>query len=153
MRSLDNPAIRTADRTMQYFLSTWPAAMAEDQQERQSAPWSAEAAEGLTSEPQSDRDQAQELRQQVQDLTRALEAISLTNPQLLERDVLPGWSSTGGTAPDGPQVPQQATGGMMQSLRGIPDRTRSTGHLRTLLRLENGISRSLPVFQGSLHTT
>ena len=43
-----------------------------------------------------DRDQAQEireLRQQVRDLTRVLEAISLTQRQLSEREVHPWWSS------------------------------------------------------------
>ena len=51
----------------------------------------------------------------MQDLTRVLEA------QPPERDVLPGW-------PGGPQTPQRATGGMMQSPRGISGRTHSTGH-------------------------
>ena len=58
--------------------------MAQDKQERQSAPWSACAAEGVTSASQGDRDQTEEireLRQQVQDLTRVLEAISLAQPQ------------------------------------------------------------------------
>ena len=53
---------------------------------------------------------------------------------------------TGGTAPSGPQMPQRATGGMMQSPRGISGRTHSTGRLHTRLRLESGISGSLPVF-------
>ena len=108
VQSFDNPAIRTADRTRQYFISMWPTALAEDQQERHTAPWSANAAEGATSEPQGDRDQAQEIRehrQQVQDITRVLEAVSFTHSQPRERDVLPGWSSdqwgswkpTGGT--------------------------------------------------------
>ena len=70
--------------------------MAEEQRERQSAPWSAYAAEGISSSSPGDRDQAQEireLRQQVQDLTRVLEAISLAQAQPPERDVHPGWSS------------------------------------------------------------
>ena len=70
--------------------------MAEDQRERQCAPWSAYAAEGISSASLGDRDQAQEireLRQQVQDLTRVLEAISLTQAQLPERERHPGWSS------------------------------------------------------------
>ena len=35
----------------------------EDQQERHSAPWSADAAEGVNSEPQGKRDQAQGIRE------------------------------------------------------------------------------------------
>ena len=62
--------------------------MAEDQQERQMAPWSAYASEGISFTSLSDRDQEiRELRQQVQDLTRALEAIRLTQRQLSEREV------------------------------------------------------------------
>ena len=110
--------------------------MAQDQQERHSAPWSAYAAAGVPCESQGDRDQVQEireLRQQVQDLTRVLEAISLTHTQPRERDVLPGWSSAnggvgkpiGGMAPDGPQTLRLASP-------------------------ENGILQSLPPFQGSL---
>ena len=46
-------------------------------------PWSAYAAEGISSTSLSDRDQEiRELRQQVQDFTGFLEAISLTQRQL-----------------------------------------------------------------------
>ena len=85
-----------ADRTRQHFLSTWPAVMAEDLRKRQSPPRSAHAAEGISSALPGDGDQAQkirELRRQVQDLIKELEAINLTQIQLPERDVHPGWSS------------------------------------------------------------
>ena len=61
--------------------------MAEDQQERQTDLWSAYAAEGISSTSLSDHDQEiRELRQQVQDLTGVLEAMSLTQRQLSERE-------------------------------------------------------------------
>ena len=61
--------------------------MAEDQQERQTDLWSAYAAEGISSNSLSDHDQEiRELRQQVQDLTGVLEAMSLTQRQLSERE-------------------------------------------------------------------
>ena len=85
---LDNLEI-TADR--QYFLSTTPAAMAEDQHEPQSVPWSACAAEGVSSDSQWDQSkEIQELRQEIQDLARVLEAVSLAQSQPPERN---GWSS------------------------------------------------------------
>ena len=59
-----------------------PAAVAEDQQERQTDLWSAYAAEGISSTSLSDRDQEiRELRQQVQDLTGVLETLSHTQQQ------------------------------------------------------------------------
>ena len=61
--------------------------MAEDQQERQTDPWSADAAEGISSTSLSDRDQ------EIRDLTGVLEAISLTQRQLSEREVQSEWSS------------------------------------------------------------
>ena len=52
--------------------------MLEDQQERQTDLWSAYAAEGISSTSLGDRDQEiRELTQQVQDLTRVLEATCL----------------------------------------------------------------------------
>ena len=61
--------------------------MAQDQQAREIDPWSAYAAEGISSTSLSDRDQEiRELRQQVQDLTGVLEAMSLTQRQLSERE-------------------------------------------------------------------
>ena len=68
--------------------------MAEDQQERQTDLWSAFAAEGISSTSLSDRDQEiRELRQHVQDLTGVLEAISLTQRQLPEREARSDWFS------------------------------------------------------------
>ena len=68
--------------------------MAEDQQERQTDLWSAYAAEGISSTSLSDRDQEiRELRQQVQDLTGVLEAISLTQRQLSEHETRSDWYS------------------------------------------------------------
>ena len=69
-----------------------PAAMAEDQQERQTDLWSAHAAEGISSTSLSDRDQEiRELRQQVQDLTGVLETFSLTQRQISERETRADW--------------------------------------------------------------
>ena len=69
--------------------------MAEDQQERQTDLWSAYAAEGISSTSLSDRDQEiRELRQHVQDLTGVLEAISLTQRQLSEREARSDWFSS-----------------------------------------------------------
>ena len=70
--------------------------MAEDQGERQGDPWSAYAAEGISSTSLGDRDQAQEireLRQQVQDLTGVLEAVGHTQRQHSEREVQSDWFS------------------------------------------------------------
>ena len=78
----------------QRFYSTWPTAMAEDQQERQIGPWSAYAAEGISSTSLSDRDRGtRELRQQIQDLTGVMEAISLTQRPLSEREARSDWFS------------------------------------------------------------
>ena len=61
--------------------------MAEDQQEPQTDLWSAYAAEGISSTSLSDHDkEIRELRQQVQDPTAVLEAMSLTQRQLSERE-------------------------------------------------------------------
>ena len=69
-----------------------PAAVAEDQQERQTDLWSAYAAEGISSTSPSDRDQEiRELRQQVQDLTGLLETLSLTQRQGSERETRADW--------------------------------------------------------------
>ena len=71
----------------QRFYSTWPTAMAEDQQERQTDLWSVYAAESISSYSLNDRDQEiRELRQQVQDLTAVLEAFSLTQSQISEHE-------------------------------------------------------------------
>ena len=64
-----------------------PAAVAEDQQERQTDLWSAYAAEGISSTSLSDRDQEiREPRQQVQDFTGVLETLTHTTvvPSTLE---------------------------------------------------------------------
>ena len=64
--------------------------MAEDQQEPQSIPWSAYAAEGVSSESQRDQSQqTQELRKEIQDLARVLEAMSLAQSQPPERNGCP----------------------------------------------------------------
>ena len=69
-----------------------PAAVAEDQQERQTDLWSAYAAEGISSTSLSDRDQEiRERRQQVQDLTGVLETLSLTQRQSSEREIRADW--------------------------------------------------------------
>ena len=71
-----------------------PAAVAEDQQERQTDLWSAHAVEGISSTSLSDRDQEiRELRQQVQDLTGLLETLSLTQRQSSERETPADWYS------------------------------------------------------------
>ena len=68
--------------------------MAEDQQERQTDLWSADAAEGISSTSLTDRDQEiRELRQQVQDLTGILETFSLTQRQISERETRADWHS------------------------------------------------------------
>ena len=100
--------------------------MAEDQQERQTDLWSAYAAEGISSTSLSDRDQEiRELRQQVQDLTGVLEAISLTQRQFSEHE-LTGTLNTGrvgktdgGTIRDGLKPLQWAAGGTTRNYRGI----------------------------------
>ena len=57
-------------------------------------PWSAYAAESISSTSLSDRNQEiRKLRQQVQDLTGVLEAICLTQRQLSEREVQSDWFS------------------------------------------------------------
>ena len=71
-----------------------PAAISEDQQERQTDLWSAYAAEGISSTSLTDRDQEiRELRQQVQDLTGILETFSLTQRQISERETRADWHS------------------------------------------------------------
>ena len=68
--------------------------MAEDQQERQTDLLSGYAAEGISSTSLSDRDQEiRELRQQVQDFTRVLEAFSLTQRQISELETRADWYS------------------------------------------------------------
>ena len=62
------------------------AAVAEDQQERETDLWSSYAAEGISSTSLSDRDlEIRELRQQVQDLTGVLETLSHTITEFQRR--------------------------------------------------------------------
>ena len=133
--------------------------------------WSACAAEGVTSASQCDRDQAQkirELRQEVQDLTRRLEAISLGQAQPPERDVRPGWSSdqwrswkadwwdgrgwtsSAAAARGTSTAAQQAQDSATETGRR---RIQITGQLHFLCRLENGISLNRPAFWDSPRTT
>ena len=64
------------------------------QKTKRDGSWTAYAAEGISSTSLSDRDQEiRELRQQVQDLTGVLEAMSLTQRQLSEREVQSDWFS------------------------------------------------------------
>ena len=134
-----------------------PAAVAEDQQERQTDLWSAYAAEGISSTSLSDRDQEiRELRQQVQDLTGVLETLSLTqhssereNSGTLNIGNL--GKTDGGTIRDGLKLLQQAAGGTMRNC-GTRGKICTAGPLPLVIPLENGIFQNLPRFLGSPQT-
>ena len=137
--------------------------MAEEQQERQTDPWSVHAAEGISSTSLSDRDQEiRELRQQVQDLTGILEAISLTQRQLSEREVQSDWSShhwkswQDGWWHDEEWTKNPSVGSWWDDGKnhcGIPGRIWIAGLLLSLILLESGMFQNPPRFLGSLQTT
>ena len=125
--------------------------MAEDQRERQIDPWSAHAAEGISSTSLGDRDQAQEireLRQQVQDLTGVLRPLASRNDSFpnaksnLTGSINSGrvGKTVGGTTRSGPRAPQWPAGGTTHSRVGL----RHMAH-RFVARASLGTPR------GSLH--
>ena len=136
--------------------------MAEDQQERQTDLWSACAAGGISSTSLSDHDQEiRELRQQVQDLTGVLEAMSLTQRQLSEREARSdyfsqrwkSWQDGLCTTRCGLKPLRWAAGGTLQIHRGNPGRIWIAGLLLSLIPLESGMFQNLLRFLGSLQTT
>ena len=129
-----------------------PAAVAEDQQERQTDLWSAYAAEGISSTSLSDRDQEiRELRQQVQDLTGVLETLSHTQRNSGTLNIGNLGKTDGGTIRDGLKLLQWAAGGTMRNC-GTRGKIWTAGPLLLVIPLENGIFQNLPRFLGSPQT-
>ena len=156
LQSLDNPEISATDRSVA-VLSFYerPAATAEDQRERPCAPWSAHAAEDISSASLGDRGPKRYENSDSKCGTspgywRLSASDSFPNAKFTlggPRTSRRVGKTVGGTTKSGPRAPQWATGGTTQNHRGIPDRIRITGLLRLLFRLENGMSPNLPAFR------